>query len=131
MTEDQALPADAQAAIDERNRVAREQIDKAAAMWRRRQASLAPLPRVGALEALHAGLRERVATSMFGRDCAPQRNPDFEYITDWRCTPGLRHVEPLHDVAVAALITFIRRGERARAGTLVSDGTMHTEAVND
>lgn len=131
MTEDQELPADAQAAIDERNRVARESIDKARAMWQRRLLSLRPLPRIGALEALHAGMRERVATSVFGREIPHAQQAGFTYIEDWRCIPSLRTIEPLPDIALAALITFLRRGERARAGTLVSDGRPALEASND
>ena len=131
MTEEQALPPDQQSAIDERNRVARESIEKARAMWMRRQASLRPLPRVGALEALHAGLRERVATSVFGREIPVPQGYGFAYIDNWHCLPSLRVVPQLSDMALAALITFLRRGERARAGTLVSDGTPLAEASND
>lgn len=131
MTEEQALPPDQQAAIDERNRMARESIEKARVMWLRRQASLKPLPRIGALEALHAGLRERVATSVFGREIPVPQGYGFAHIDDWRCIPSLRTIEPLSDMALAALITFLRRGERARAGKLVSDGKSISEAAND
>ena len=131
MTEEQALPPDEQAAIDERNRVARESIEKARALWMRRQVSLRPLPRTGALEALHAGMRERVATSIFGRDIHVPQGYGFQYIDDWHCIPSLRVVPQLSDIALAALITFLRRGERARAGILVSDGKSLAEASND
>jgi hypothetical protein len=125
MTDDIQPPVDAQAALDERNRIARESIEKAQAMWQRRLDSLRPLPRIGAMEALHASLRERNATSIFGKEMAIQPG-DKSYIR----LPSVHGDEPLPDYVAAALITFLRRGARARAGTLVSDGKP-VEASND
>lgn len=150
MTEEQALPTDQQAAIDARNAAARESIAQAQAMWQRRQASLKPLPRVGALEALHAGLRERVATSIFGREIRQddycndtvtymqsgvsvsggKRGSAYRDYGPYVCLPSTHGIQPLSDIVLAALITFLRRGQRAHAGTLVSDGKT-LEASND
>lgn len=84
------------------------------AAWNKRREAFKPLPDGCTLDDLHAGLRGRVRLSVFGST--------FRTREERLLIPYVRDIRPMTDYEAAALVTFIRRGELARMGMLVSEG---------
>lgn len=117
MKHQQTNPQDVEDAVivkDERvEAIAKAKADLQA-NWNRRRAAFKDLPDGCTLDDLHAGLRERVRLSVFGST--------FRQREERLLIPFVRDIRPMSDYEAAALLTFLRRGERARLGILVSDG---------
>jgi len=96
------VPADV---LAQRNASAQETIAKAKAQFERLQRARKPLGPNATLADLHAGLRDRVATSVFGKGW---RMPDYRIML-----PCFRDPPHLTDTHVAALITFWNRRAQA------------------